>query len=101
MAYRYVMLPRAQADYEAIVRYLAVDLGSPGAARHFVDEFNRKISAVCINPQMYSVSRMEPVARLGFRPMRVLNYVVLYTVEGRTVILAHIFHSAQDYARYV
>ena len=33
--------------------------------------------------------------------MRVKNYVVLYKAEGDEVVVAHIFHQSQDYARLV
>lgn len=39
MACSYVLLPRAQMDFENIVRYLSVELASPSAAARFVDEF--------------------------------------------------------------
>ena len=33
--------------------------------------------------------------------MRVKNYVVLYKADGDEVVVAHIFHQSQDYARLV
>ena len=39
MACDFVLLPRAQADFEEIVRYLSVELDSKKAARRFVEEF--------------------------------------------------------------
>lgn len=33
--------------------------------------------------------------------MHVKNYVVLYEAEGDEVVVAHIFHQSQDYARLV
>lgn len=33
--------------------------------------------------------------------MHVKNYVVLYEAEGGEVVVAHIFHQSQDYARLV
>ena len=41
---------------------------------------------VCEHPEMYPLSQMDEVAARGYRAMRVV---------------AHIFHSLQDYARYV
>lgn len=31
--------------------------------------------------------------------MHVKNYVVLYEAEGGEVVVAHIFHQSQDYAK--
>ena len=33
--------------------------------------------------------------------MRVKNYVVLYKADGDEVVVAHIFHQSQDYAKLV
>lgn len=33
--------------------------------------------------------------------MRVKNYVVFYKAEGDEVVVAHIFHQSQDYAKLV
>lgn len=37
----------------------------------------------------------------GMVVMRVKNYVVLYKADGDEVVVAHIFHQSQDYARLV
>ena len=52
-------------------------------------------------PQLYGLSRVKELAVLGYRPMLVKNYVALYKVEGDVVIVAHIFHQSQDYAKLV
>ena len=101
MACDYILLPRAQADLDDIVRYLAIDLGSPGAAQRFLDEFETRIAAVCSFPEMYPLSRMSEVAARGYRAMPVMRYVVLYAHRDNQIAVAHIFHQTQDYARYV
>lgn len=101
MASSYILLPHAQADYEDIVRYLLVDLASPQAARRFADEFDEKIAAVCAHPKMYPLGRMPEVSARGYRVMPVMRYVVLYALRDDVVVVAHIFHATQDYARYV
>ena len=101
MACDYVLLPRAQEDFEEIVRYLSVELDSKRAALRFVEEFESKVLLACEYAEMHPLSRMPEVASRGYRVMPVMRYVVLYAYrDGRTVI-AHIFHSLQDYARYV
>ncbi|WP_417802202.1 type II toxin-antitoxin system RelE/ParE family toxin [Thermophilibacter provencensis] len=101
MACDFVLLPRAQADFEEIVRYLSVELDSKKAARRFVEEFESKVALVCEYPEMYQLSRMPEVASRGYRTMPVMRYVVLYTYRDGRIVIAHIFHSLQDYARYV
>ena len=101
MACEYVLLPRAQADFEGIVRYLAIDLASPQAASRFVGEFEERISLVCEHPEMCPLSRMPEVAARGYRAMRVMGYMVLYAHRDERIVVAHVFHMLQDYARYV
>ena len=101
MAYEYVLLPHAQRDFDDIVQYLAIDLASPQAARHFIDEFVKKMALVCQSPHLYSLSRIPEIANRGYRPMPVMRYVALYSIRGDLIVVAHIFHQSQDYARYV
>lgn len=97
----YILLPRAQEDFEGIVRYLSVELASPAAARRFVDEFEKGVALVCKHPELYPLSRMPEVAARGYRAMPVMRYIALYAIRDGKIIVAHIFHSLQDYARYV
>lgn len=97
----YVLLPRAQADFEEIVRYLSVDLDSKKAALRFVEEFESKILLACEYQEMHPLSQMPEVATRGYRVMPVMRYVVLYAYRDNRIVIAHIFHSLQDYARYV
>ncbi len=101
MACRYVLLPRAQEDLEGIVRYLSVELANPSAATRFIEEFEKSIALVCGHPEMYPLSRMPEVAARGYRAMPVMRYIALYAHRDGMVAVAHIFHSLQDYARYV
>jgi len=96
-----VVLPKAQADIENIVRYLAQALASPQAARNFLDELQKQLDLVCEQPRMHPLSRLPRVAALGYRTIRVKRYLALYTYRDNRVILAHVFHQSQDYARYV
>lgn len=101
MAYRHVLLRSAQEEYVEIIDYLAGALDSPQAAANFADEFDRQIGIVCDNPLIYAPSRMPELAKLGYRTAHVNRYVFLYKTEGDLVVVAHIFHQTQDYARIV
>lgn len=101
MACDYVLLPRAQEDFEEIVRYLSVELDSKRAAVRFVEEIESKVLLACEYPEMHPLSQMPEVASRGYRVMPVMRYVVLYAYRDGRVVIAHIFHSLQDYARYV
>lgn len=101
MAYEYVLLRSAQTEYSNIVKYLVDVSDGLQAASNFVDEFDRQIAIVCDNPFIHAVSRMPELAARGYRIFFVNRYVVLYKFEGDLVIVAHIFHQTQNYARLV
>lgn len=101
MAYEYVILEGAQNDYRGIIEYLLNVKKSPQAALGFMDEFDRQLDIVCDNPFLYGLSRMPELASLGYRPFLVNKYIGLYFFRNERVVVAHVFHQTQDYARIV
>lgn len=101
MAYSRVILREAQREYEGIVRYLAMVLKSPGAASHFIEEFSTQLDRACEFPEAFGLSHLAELAARGYRSFPVQNYLALYKFENEQVIVAHVFHQSQDYARLV
>ncbi len=101
MAYSVTIAAEAKREYEQILAYLSETLKSPGAAKGFVDEFDRRVSLIRNNPELHALSRMPELAARGYRPLLVNSYVALYKVVNDSIVLAHIFHQSQDYARLV
>ena len=101
MAYSVTITAEAMREYEQIVSYLSGTLKSPRAAKDFADEFMRQIDSVRDNPELHALSRMLELAAKGYRPLFIKNYVALYKVHDGVVVIAHIFHQSQDYARLI
>lgn len=101
MAYRRRILPRAESELKEIVSYLCDILGSPGAARSFLDDFMGQVDTICEHPFMRPLSHLPELAALGYRSAPVGNYLFLYRVMDDWVVVAHVFHQSQDYARLV
>lgn len=101
MAYSVTIASEAMREYEQILSYLSGTLKSPGAAKGFADEFMRQVDSVRDNPELHALSRMPELAAKGYRPLFIKNYVVLYKVHDGAIVIAHIFHQSQDYARLV
>ena len=101
MAYKRRILEEAAREYRDIVSYLATVLCSPDAACGFMDEFEYQLDLVCEMPELYGLSHLKELAVLGYRPMRVKNYVALYKIVGDVVVIAHVFHQSQDYAKLI
>lgn len=101
MAYKRRILEEAAREYRDIVSYLATVLCCPDAARGFMDEFEYQLDFVCEMPELYGLSHLKELAVLGYHPMRVKNYVALYKIVGDVVVIAHVFHQSQDYAKLI
>lgn len=101
MACRKVILAEAQQEFRDIVGYLVGVLQSPRAAQRFMDEFDAQLALVSENPGIYGLSRVPELAVRGYRCASVGSYVMIYKVQTDAVVVAHIFHQSQDYARLV
>jgi plasmid stabilization system protein ParE len=101
MACRVVIESAAAREYRQIVSYLADVLKSPSAARGFVDTFDEQVNLLREHPEMWPLSSCKELAHLGYRRFRVGSYLVLYKVTADAVLIAHIVHQSQDYARLV
>lgn len=101
MSFRRVILREAQKEYRSIIDYLVGVLKSPQAAVDFMNEFEYQLGLVAENPNLHSLSQLPELAALGYRPVFVKSYVALYKVDGDAVVVAHVFHQSQDYARLV
>ena len=101
MTCKLVILRSVQSEYSAILDYLVGILKSPHAAADFVDEFDKQIALIRDAPELYGLSRMPELACKGYRTFFVKNYVVLYKHAENLIVIAHIFHQTQDYAKYI
>lgn len=101
MAYKKVILKSAQAEYRDIVSYLVEVLKSPQAAARFMNEFDYQLDLIAEAPEMFSLSRMPELAARGYRAAHVDNYLMLYKIQGQNVVVAHVSHQSQDYARLI
>lgn len=87
--------------YRSIVDYITHALGSPSAAKAFMDEFDDCLDSLRELPEMCPVSRLDGPRQLGYRVALVKNYVLLYRLQEETIYIMHIFHQSQDYAHLV
>ncbi|WP_195419892.1 type II toxin-antitoxin system RelE/ParE family toxin [Collinsella sp. D33t1_170424_A12] len=101
MGYRLSITREAQREYRDIVSYLVDVLKSPRAARHFMAEFDAQVESVRNYPEAFSLCHLPELAARGYRSASVMRYTFLYTVRADEVIIAHVFHQSQDYARLV
>ena len=91
--------PTAERELDAIVAYL-VGFG-PVTAGSFLDSWEEMLESLRDGTVEYRLSRFLPLARLGYPSVLVGGYVALYFKEGNEIVVAHVFHQSQDYARIV
>ena len=101
MVYSAQITDGAKEDIAEIVRYLHAASDGPSAAESFIGEFREKLALACSVPGAFAYVRMPEFAMLGYRVMYVKNYVVLFFVDNDMVMVAHVFHQRQNYARYL
>ena len=76
------------------------DLDNPKAASDFADEFDRQAELVRENPELHALSRVPEAAVKGYRVFLAKRYVVLYEIDGNRVVIVHLFHQTQNYAKF-
>ena len=88
------LTPRAEADLEDIWRYSSGEWG-PEQADHYVDALAETFRALCETPGM-ARERLElsPPARV--HPTG--RHVVVYLVEGETLMVVRVLGGRQDWA---
>lgn len=99
MAYNVKVLPTAELEVEDIVEYLSGFVVQP--ARHFIEDYRRQLELLASGVIDYGLCKLPEVAKLGYHVCRVNSYIMLYYFEGDAVVIAHVFHQRQDYARLV
>ena len=88
---------QAQLEMARISDYLKNVLGSPQANNNFLDELERQKAIIAVLPEIYGVSQVPEVKQVEGRAAPVNNYVMIYSFDGESIFILHIFHSLQDY----
>lgn len=95
------ILEGAKEDIREIERYLVAVSDGTTAAASFLQELQEKISLACEIPGSFPLAPMPELAMLGYQTIHVKNYVALFFVEDDVLMVAHVFHQRQNYARFV
>lgn len=99
MAYDVKILPTAELEVEDIVEYLSGFGVQP--ARHFIEDYRRQLELLSSGVIDYGLCKLPEVAKLGYHACRVNSYIMLRYFEDDAVVIAHVFHQRQNYARLV
>lgn len=99
MACEVVVTRTAEQDLDDILAFL-VDVSDDGAAaRSFLDRWSETVEGLATYPELFSVSHLPELARIGYRSFMTGRYVTLYRFDGERVYVVHVFHGSRNYAR--
>lgn len=93
--FRIQLLKVAEDDLTEILTYIAAD--RPSAAEPLVARIEKRLQLLTQNPHSGRIPNEEELIRLGYRYLVVENYLLFYTIEGRTILVHRILHGARDY----
>ena len=98
MDFRIKFTEQAAEDITDIVKYICDELHSPGAARRFYHEVNKKLDKISGNPFMYPLSRIDKLRAKGYRAAAIGNYLLFYIAdEANTVAyITRIVYGSRD-----
>ena len=89
----------ADADLDAIIKYISIELANPQAAKHFLNKLESAYHFLSENPRMYPLCEDRRLARNNYRKVLLKNYVLIFRIAEfeKRVYLFRFFYGAQDY----
>lgn len=101
MACKVCFTHEAEMDIESIVRYMLHSLASSAAASDFLNKLDTVVEQIAEHPLMYPLSTEPRLTAMGYHKALINRYILLYRMNGNDVVVAHVFHSSQNYAKLV
>lgn len=85
----------AEDDFSEIITYIAVE--RPSSAEALATKIEKNLQLLSQNPHLGRIPKEDQLAQLHYRYLVVENYLIFYTIEGRSVYIHRILHGARDY----
>ena len=89
------LLKIAEEDFTEIISYIAAD--NINAANSLADKIEKNLELLSENPKLGRIPRDEEIRNLGYRYIIVQNYIIFYTIEGKSILVHRILHGARNY----
>ena len=84
---------RAERDLKSIAYYIATESGSIEIAERQIDAIIERFELLADHPD---IGRVRDDLGAGRRTFPVENYVILYRVRGKDVLILRVVHSRRD-----
>ncbi len=91
MAHRFA--PEAETEIEDIWRYIAQESGSFDIADRLIDTLTERFFLLSRYPH---IGRHRDDLRSGLRSFPVGEYIIIYRVDGKDVLILHVFRGNRD-----
>ena len=97
--WRILVAQPAQDDMLRAALYIAETLANPPAARRLLDDLETAVRSLSTLPLRFRSVPLSPWRERGYHAFPVRRYLVIYRVDPptRTVHIARVFHSSQDW----
>ena len=89
------LLRVAEDDLTEIITYIAAD--RPSAAETVLLKIEKNLALLSKNPRLGRIPKEEELEQSGYRYLVILDYLVFYTIEGKSIYIHRILHGARDY----
>jgi addiction module RelE/StbE family toxin len=100
MEYVIKYLPVAEKDLLGITAYISEILKAPKAL-NFIDEIEKKISGLRINPYSHRLYRPSKPIDTEYRLLTVKNYLVFYVIIDNIVEIHRVLYNKRDLSKII
>ena len=103
MAYKLIISKEAQNELDKIIEYIALHLCNLKAAADLLDQLEKKYLKIIENPYMYSLSNDFKLNNMGYRIVKVKNYILLYRIaeDSHEIRIGGIFYEGELYVKKI
>ena len=100
MTYKLIISDRAEEHIDNIIRYVAVELSNPTAAKAIIADIEKGYSKLEFMADSLALCQDPYLSQKGYRKyiLDEHDYVILYKVEKKKVYISGVFHMKEDYA---
>lgn len=89
------LLSIAEQDFTEIIEYILIENYS--AALSIASKIENGLTLLESNPNIGRIPNDDELHKLGYRYLIILDYLIFYKIEARTIYVYRIIHGARNY----
>lgn len=99
MTYRILISDKADSQFDKILKYVAIKLDNPTAAKAILEDVRAAYNHLKHMPEAVALCEDPYLAAYGYRKIKLKNhnYVVLFRIVRDVVQVSGIFHMLENY----